>query len=393
MNELLIFNRRIVQNISSERGEEFDSGFGETSAKLQPWRLRRKARWWVGEEAQNVNVYHAQSTLVLTTEIFAAAENDFDRLKSMSEGECDRCVSIAISINDGRASLPGRLRSGIFVDPKENIISFAKSGSPRLIPSKESLFLVFFADQWMENIGSRRFVIIKGKDCGVFARMFDLTGTDILEERLEEEEDGWTGGGIYIFRLSTYSTIRKGIIVRTRIHYPSNYGFMPEIHPNSYPDEVQASLGLCWADRMLYHKSFGLTDNKGVICARCSQDWCSGEMMRTNRDEYPHESRVVVTASRGRAGQTVEQYEAILSSDVQAKHVKPEDFDVVGYWLTPDPSAGIARLQFITKTHFDLIPSGCITCTTAGRLCGLPLAVDIPLTRPDQGCPNKVRPD
>lgn len=41
------------------------------------------------------------------------------------------------------------------------------------------------------------------------------------------------------------------------------------------------------------------------------------------------ESRVVVTASRGRAGQTVEQYEAILSSDVQAKHVKPEDFDVV----------------------------------------------------------------
>lgn len=34
MNELLIFNRRIVQNISSERGEEFDSGFGETSAKL-----------------------------------------------------------------------------------------------------------------------------------------------------------------------------------------------------------------------------------------------------------------------------------------------------------------------------------------------------------------------
>lgn len=72
-------------------------------------------------------------------------------------------MSIAISINDGRASLPGRLRSGIFVDPKENIISFAKSGSPRLIPSKESLFLVFFADQWMENIGSRRFVIIKGK--------------------------------------------------------------------------------------------------------------------------------------------------------------------------------------------------------------------------------------
>lgn len=49
------------------------------------------------------------------------------------------------------------------MDPKENIISFAKSGSPRLIPSKESLFLVFFADQWMENIGSRRFVIIKGK--------------------------------------------------------------------------------------------------------------------------------------------------------------------------------------------------------------------------------------
>lgn len=59
------------------------------------------------------------------------------------------------------------------------------------------------------------------------------------------------------------------------------------------------------------------------------------------------ESRVVVTASRGRADQAVEQHEAILTSGVQAKHVKPAGSDVVcntchavSTWETIQPDSG-----------------------------------------------------